>query len=432
MSASWLAPRRGRAAFASPARRATLSTAAAAVVNQALLLVSGALSARILGPADRGHMALLALIPGVLCLAGSMGFVSAVMHFVAQTPASATGVLRAIRRQLGLQLVGLTLVHVAVTVFWLLPSLDHGNRPAAYIALGVLPALFFTQYAQAVLLGCQRFGAYTALLVSAPALLCVGIVGLYVAGKGDLVSVALVGALAAVVPAGAAVTVARRVVQRIPGEGCAPPRGEIGAFARSSYLGQVAPFEAFRIDQLAVGAAFAPAILGYYTAATALTNLSRFLGDSLGVVLAPYIASLPKSRQKRSLVRGILVAAALCGAVTAALLPAIGVLIPLLFGDAFRPAIPLAQVLLVAGGLLGFRRAVLPGLRGIGLPQIGSYSEFVALAVFAAALPVALTSDSGMGIALAYLASAVAALAAIPVAIRLQQVRQNGRPGTRP
>ena len=203
------------------------------------------------------------------------------------------------------------------------------------------------------------------------------------------------------------------VHKQIRGQSCNDANADlptIRRFARRSYIGQVAPAESFRIDQLVVGAAFAPAVLGYYTAATAFTNLARFLGGSIGHVLAPHIASLPAHQQRRSLLRGVVFTLAVCGSATAALLPSTDFLVPLLFGDAFRRAVRLAKVLLVAGFLLGVRRAVLPGLRGLGLPSVGSYAEVAAVSVFAACLPIALRHDSGIGVAIAFLASALVAL----------------------
>jgi O-antigen/teichoic acid export membrane protein len=111
---------------------------------------------------------------------------------------------------------------------------------------------------------------------------------------------------------------------------------------------------------------------------------------------------------------------------TLALLPATGFLVPLLFGDAFRPAIPLAQILLVAGFLLGVRRAVLPGLRGLGLPGIGSYSELVALLVFAGLVPFALQSATGLGVAIAFLISAVVAIVFLAILCYASITRASG------
>lgn len=399
----------------SPVRRAALGTTGGALFNQGMLIVSGSLSARLLGPTDRGHLALLVLVPSVLGIAGSFGLAYAVTYFVAQAPPATTRVLSSIQRELILQLIVVTGLHVVITLAWLIPNLDESQRSAAFVALGAVPASFVTQYGMAILQGHQRFLAFTVIFVTPQFLYSLGVAVLYVSRSGGLVSIVLTYTVASLVTGSAAVLLASAYVRRTPRARVSPSRDEIRAFARKSYFGQVAPIESFRLDQLIVGAALTPTVLGYYTAATAFTNLSRFLGTSMGYVLSPHIAALPKDRQRRSLLRGLLLTAAICGLVTFALIPATDFLIPLLFGEAFRPAIPLAKVLLIAGFLLGVRRAVLAGLQGIGHPEIGSYSELLALIVFATLLPVALTSSSGMGIAVVFLTSAVVAMAFIVI-----------------
>ncbi len=397
-----------------------MNTMGASLLNQLMLLISGSLSARLLGPADRGHAALIALVPSILGIAGSFGLVSAVVYFVAQRPEATVSVLGLMKRELALQLLLLLGLHVAITILWLAPSLHGSDRVAAFVALGAVPATYFSQYGSAVLQGHQQFLGFTSIVVAPQVLYGIGVVALFVIGNGSLSLVVLANVLASVLTGLLALVLARRTVRSNRQELTTHSKRDIMVFARKSYFGQVAPIEAFRLDQVAVGAAFTPTVLGYYSVATAFTNLSRFLGSSMGWVLEPYIASLPAHQQRRSLIRGLALTLGLCGAVTLVLLPSTSFLVPALFGDAFRPAIPLARVLLVAGFLLGLRRAVLPGLQGIGQPAIGSYSELIALIVFAALLPLALTNSTGMGVAVVFLVSAIVALTSIAVLFRLR------------
>lgn len=416
-----------RFGFGSPVRRAALNTTGGTLLNQGLLIVSGSLSARLLGPTDRGLAALMALVPSVLSIAGSLGLASAVVYFVARSPAVTRGVLASIRHLLMLRLISLTAFHVAITVAWVLPKLDQPDRAAAFIALAAVPASFLIEYSVAILQGHQRFMAFTVVIVAPQLINSSAMTALYVSGSGGLILVVLANTLAAVVTGIIAALLAYRYVHAVPYGEPAPPRLEILKFARKSYFGQVAPIESFRLDQLAVSAVLTPTVLGYYTVATAFTNLSRFLGNSMGFVLAPYIASLPEQRRKKSLLRGLLFTVVVCALVTFALVPTTERLVPLLFGDSFRPAIPLAKVLLVAGFFLGVRRAVLPGLQGLGHPEIGSYSELVALLVFAILLPFGLSLASGMGVAIVFLTSALVAMASIAILFQLR-VSKSSRP----
>jgi O-antigen/teichoic acid export membrane protein len=61
-------------------------------------------------------------------------------------------------------------------------------------------------------------------------------------------------------------------------------------------------------------------------------------------------------------------------------------LLPALFGRAFRPAVPVAQILLAAALIQAFRRIAAEGLRGLGSGSSASIAELVFAAVFVGAL----------------------------------------------
>lgn len=409
----------------SPVRRASAGTVAASIVQQAMLIVSGALTARILGPTDRGHAALVVLIPSVLAVAGSLGLSSAIRHAIAQNTTNARCALRALRSDITAQVLALTLCHAVITLVWILPSLPESARPAAWISLCTIPAVFLLDYTRAVLQGHMRFTAFSVVQVTPQIIYAAGVSVLYTIDKGSINSVVLLGTVAALFT-GLISWVLAAPYLRASEIGSPPTRRNLRRYARRTYLGQVAPIESFRLDQLVVGAMMSPAVLGFYGVATAFSNLSRFLGSSIGYVLAPHIAALPPARRRRSLLRGLGFTAALCGGITLVLMAAAHLLVPLLFGEPFRPAIPLAQILLIAGFFLGLRRAALAGLQGLGHPEIGSYAELVALAIFALLLPLAVSLDDGLGIALLFLTSAVVAMASILFFLMLSRRATNG------
>ena len=61
--------------------------------GQALLVVSGVLVARALGPADRGYFALLVVVSSVCTLLGSGGLPTALTYFIARERGSARAIL---------------------------------------------------------------------------------------------------------------------------------------------------------------------------------------------------------------------------------------------------------------------------------------------------------------------------------------------------
>ena len=73
----------------SGAGRSVVGSLAASGGLQLLVIVSGVLVARSLGPEDRGYLALLIVISAVCALAGTLGLPSAVTYYIAREPSQA-------------------------------------------------------------------------------------------------------------------------------------------------------------------------------------------------------------------------------------------------------------------------------------------------------------------------------------------------------
>ena len=90
------------------------------------------------------------------------------------------------------------------------------------------------------------------------------------------------------------------------------------SFGLRSLFGSSSPFETFRLDQLLVGLVLTPVALGYYVVALAFTNLTRFLGQSIGMVTYPRIAAATdRSSQLRILRHDFALGASASGGLTA-------------------------------------------------------------------------------------------------------------------
>ena len=134
-------------------------TALAGAAGQGGLVVSGILAARMLGPVDRGHLALLILVPLVIALVGSCGLPVALTRAIAQQRDRAGTIVRAARRLILVQVVVLTAV--ADLIAWRLSGGDSETVRAA--ALATLPlelGLLGQIYGLAILQGQHRFRAF--------------------------------------------------------------------------------------------------------------------------------------------------------------------------------------------------------------------------------------------------------------------------------
>jgi len=168
--------------------------------------------------------------------------------------------------------------------------------------------------------------------------------------------------------------------------------------------------------------------LGIYVVAIAFSNLPRFVAQSIGSVAFPRIASADSEAARwATTIRAARIGVLAIAAFTAALIVALPVLIPLLFGDEFRDAIGVGRILLLAAFFLSTHRLLTELARGLGRPGYGSITEVVNGLVFFAGVLVFATPASENGIALAVLAGGIASSLLLSLLlIRLKRLPLDG------
>jgi O-antigen/teichoic acid export membrane protein len=367
---------------------------------QAMLVLSGIVVARALGPMDRGYLALLALVPAVLWQLGSLGLPVATTYFIAQDPSSRNVVARRIRRPALLQCAVLLPAH-AVILLALVSSDPTRVLIAAAITLIVVPISLVQQYGLAMLQGQQLFGPFNVLRVLPLAIYSLAAITVVAAKLDTLITLTACWTASFCVAAGVTLVAARRSLERPPpvphpeapatqGEfdslvtsrGTSPrTEGSLRAMIRfglRGLLGSSSPIETFRLDQVLVGLLLAPAALGIYVVALAFTNLPRFVAQSIGMVAFPQVAATARSANRQLIIwRFFGLTMALAGAVVIVLEFAAPALVQLFFGDEFASAVPVTRVLLVGALFFAGRRVLTDGVRGLGHPGAGSAAEFI-------------------------------------------------------
>ena len=145
-----------------PARGAVAGSLASGLVGQLMLLVSGILVARTLGPTDRGYLALLVLLPAVLQHVGTLGLPLATTYFIARDEADEAAVRRNIALPAVAQAIVLVLLQAGLLVLLLEGDPDRVKK-AAVVSLALLPGALADMYGKALLQGQGRYGAFNTL-----------------------------------------------------------------------------------------------------------------------------------------------------------------------------------------------------------------------------------------------------------------------------
>jgi O-antigen/teichoic acid export membrane protein len=170
-----------------------------------------------------------------------------------------------------------------------------------------------------------------------------------------------------------------------------------------------------QLDQLVLSQTVAPADLGRYAIAVSLTSLPIPLVAAIGNVAFPRLASqrAMTSQTDRLQRAAVLVSAAIAAVLLAALAAGAHWLVPLVFGSAYRAAVPLLWILTPGAVFLACGQVVGDLLRGRGRPSIVAWSQGLA-AIFTVLLLLALLPLVGVyGAAIASTVSYGVALAAM-------------------
>ena len=413
-------------------RIASLFVVFGGFVVQGLLMVSGIVSARLLGVEGRGEIALvvsLSTMAAQLTLGGSLP--NAVTNRLAGRGLLARdGVGHLVPRWV---LLGV----VSAAPFAVLFAILHGDVAERRVwALGACVAVLAVQNMAfrlilAALLGEGAPMARVAVATLLPqTLVTASMVVLFV--LVDRTS-SLVVSLVMVVSFGIGLAVGlwalapstRRPdgapVDRLEGD-------DLWRLTRSTYVGSIGPIDGLALDRTLVGAIMGTVALGLFSAAAALASLPGMMGTGLATVLLPRVAALQSDPdQERALVRRWLVTAVLALAgVTAALALLAEPIIVIAFGDDFRGAVPVARWLVVAAGFLGLRRVLVAILQGRDRGGVASWVELALTPVLVVGIVIAARADATQGIGLTMLAVGITSVLALTVLVRRAGHRRVG------
>jgi O-antigen/teichoic acid export membrane protein len=384
---------------------------ATSIAIQGMNVLSGVITARLLGPEGKGELSAVLLWPALLAVVGYLGISESITYFTAADQGRAPTILSTSLTFAVVQAAILVLVGYFVIPFALH---DFGDSAAEVGRLFVwwIPLNVATLYAASTLSATLQFGAYSVVRLSVVVVSLVGLIVLALVRAVSVESIAILYLGANVVALATALgfcwragwlrewRIDRNVLRDLLGFGVKAQT--------SNALSQVNQ----RFDQVAISLVLAPAHLGLYAVAVTLTATSSIVSATVSLVAMPAVAGAAgRDRQVELLgrfVRGTLLATLVSATLLIVLVP---VVIGSFFGDSFVPATDVARILLVASVFLATNLTLSSGLKALGEPLASAIAEFVGVGItlVALALLVPLLGIIGAGIAslLAYASSTV-------------------------
>jgi O-antigen/teichoic acid export membrane protein/O-antigen ligase len=381
--------------------RSVVGTLAASGGLQLIVIVSGVLVARSLGPEDRGYLALLIVISTVCAIAGMLGLPAAATYYIAREPSHARRIASSLAGVGTAQLAAVFVIQAAA-----LAAVVHSEPPrvqlAAAISLLLPPGILALSFGVAIIQGQRRFTAYNVLRIGPSTAYVVGVVIVFALNATSLVLFMALWAAVNFVGGFIAMVVAARGLPERTEEDTAPSRSQMLRFGLKAFLGSLSPVDVVRLDQAVVGLFLTPVALGLYVVAQALANLPRVVATSIGAVAYPQVAAEgDRASARRVMWRFFFLGLGLSALVVGVLVLVAGELITFFFGGEFAEATAIAQILLLASLFMAGRRVLTDGVNGLGYPVYGTIAEVASWIVLLPGLAILLPWLGAEGVALA-------------------------------
>ncbi len=383
---------RARGRLSGVIARLTVANALSALTG----FVTGPLLARALGPSGRGDLQAIIVPLQVAPFVLSFGITA----FAYRTLPKGRTVDEVIP-SLGVPLLLSGLIAAAAAV----PMADAlaGGRETVrtYLTIGFLmtPVALLVMLLFSSLAALERWRAVVAMTVIPFALPFVAIVGLDALGRLTVGTAAaatiIASSLVVAVPGLPLLMSVRKPVFRLS------LAREAVSFGLKSWLGGLAQLANGRLDQVLMITVVPPRQLGLYAVATTISGAFALVA---GAVSPPLMARIGAG-ERHLMPQAVRMTVTLTVAMNLVVALVTPILLPLLFGADFRPAIPMAYVLLAASVPLAGASVLSTGLQADGVPLIPTIGEGIALAITIGGLVVLLPPLQGMGAAIVSLAA---------------------------
>jgi O-antigen/teichoic acid export membrane protein len=264
------------------------------LIGSRLMLVifglgTGIITARLLGPHDRGLFTVLLLLPQTLVNLAKMGVAQANVFYIRKRGASVTTVAsNSLVLSLTVSVILLAACYVGRN--WFIAPFTKGAEPAyVLLALTAVPFVLIESYFLAILQAVENFRANNLQLVYKAVFSFAAIAVALLALQGRLWA-ALVSQM--LVTAGANLWLLYQVRQIAPfslrWDG-AVGRGTL-EFGAKSYLQTLAAHLHYRIDVYLIAYFLSPSEVAFYSIAVNMTNPILHIPDAIGTVIYPKLA----------------------------------------------------------------------------------------------------------------------------------------------
>jgi O-antigen/teichoic acid export membrane protein len=357
-----------------PASMANLSVQAMLVL---LGLLTGILSARVLGPQKRGELSFLVLVPTMLTVLGSLGTEYGVYYFWHQKE----GALRS--KLLGTSVIVSALSGAAFGIvgFFIVSLIERSAGLTLDILVAVsIPLSIANAVMTMALMANSKLTPYNVSRLTGPITYTCAIAALWASG-------ALIIFNAFVAWFGSAVLTVIIDFGLLLSLGSGKPDWDTKIVRQSityglrSYIGTVSQYGTLRLDQTLLAGLAGNNALGLYYAAVSVGETVLYLANNVGAAMMAQFAGRPRIDKRRLAMMTIVVVGAGTSVAAALLMFFGGPVITLLLGRAYLPGLTAMRILLPGIVPLAMARIMSGYFIAIGEARVFARASLVSLAL---------------------------------------------------
>ena len=360
-------------------KRAFLQHYGSTIFGQGLTLglgiLTGILSARMLGPVGRGEYAAIIVWPMGIANFLAFGINQAAVFHLGQRTFSTSQTATAVT------VIGIVQSAISVAIGLVVVPLVLAKYSGTVQALGILfvlltPVIILSGYPGNLFQGMQDLPRFNFIRVMAPLTYAAGLVGLYALHRGNLQSVIFSQLAGFILALTIGIALVWRILKpRLQWNSSAIP--SLLHYGIRSHAGSIAYYFNQRIDQLILSLLVPPKQLGFYAVAVTLSTTVAVFPQAAGIVAFSRGSSQQAKDAKvtagvafRSSLLWLLAA---CGGLYA-LAP---FLIRFVFGGAFDGSILACRILLPGALVAGLSFVLYNAASAMGRPGLGTVAEGV-------------------------------------------------------
>jgi O-antigen/teichoic acid export membrane protein len=284
----------------------------------------------------------------------------------------------------------------------LLPSAQHHLLPLAYVSIAIIPLNHVTLHLQAVEQGAGHFTLLNISRASFYPVYLLALIALWLLRVGSLYWI--VGALVASNAAVLIVLLFARARDLVSRSNIVDPWNIVREGSRYGLV-SLGNLLHQRVDQILLLWLLPTRDLGLYVVALSAGSVVSIAASSMSIVCFTQAAQARLQEDFVQVARTFRQAVIISAAAAMALVPALPVLLPLIYGDAFASSVHIAMLLVTGSVAAGLAQVLDASLRGQGRPYAGLAGRMCAIAVMCAVGAICIYLFGLVGIALAFVVS---------------------------